>query len=88
VQWDPERDMFLERQNHKAIQVGITGEIAKDYAKKWIVSIEDKTKMAREIRQHIWAGQHDEAKHLLPTESAHPVSDELAKVLGISIKGK
>ena len=42
-QWDPERDVRLERLPYRSLQVGIAGRMVKRWIDEWIVRIEDVT---------------------------------------------
>jgi hypothetical protein len=68
VQWDPERDLRLDRLPYRSLQLGLSGEAARRYADEWTVSIRDVTQLAREIHGHVRAGRLDEARALLPAE--------------------
>ncbi|MFE6039281.1 DUF4291 domain-containing protein [Streptomyces sp. NPDC056452] len=68
VQWDPERDLHLNRLPYRSLQLGLSGEASRRYADEWTVSIRDVTPLAREIHGLVRAGQDDEATALLPRE--------------------
>ncbi|MFV5992529.1 DUF4291 domain-containing protein [Streptomyces sp. NPDC056231] len=68
VQWDPERDLRLDRLPNRSLQLGLAGEAARRYADEWTVSIRDVTPLAREIHGQVRAGRLDEARALLPAE--------------------
>lgn len=51
VQWDPERTPGLERLPHRSIQIGIPAALSEQWADEWIVSIEDVTQTARNLKQ-------------------------------------
>ncbi|MEU9622785.1 MULTISPECIES: DUF4291 domain-containing protein [unclassified Streptomyces] len=78
VQWDPERDLRLERLPYRSLQLGLSGEAARRYADEWTVSIRDVTPLARQIRELVSAGRLDDAAKHLPQES--PYSPEAAGV--------
>ena len=46
-QWDPERDVRLERLPYRSLQVGIAGRMVKRWIDEWIVRIEDVTEDVR-----------------------------------------
>ncbi|WP_329210945.1 DUF4291 domain-containing protein [Streptomyces sp. NBC_00683] len=68
VQWDPERDLHLDRLPYRSLQLGLSGEASRRYADEWTVSIRDVTPLAREIHGLVRAGQDDAATALLPRE--------------------
>ncbi|MFF2325640.1 MULTISPECIES: DUF4291 domain-containing protein [unclassified Streptomyces] len=73
VQWDPERDLRLERLPYRSLQLGLSGEAARRYADEWTVSIRDVTPLARQIHTQVSAGRLDDAAELLPRESPYPL---------------
>ncbi|MCX5343514.1 DUF4291 domain-containing protein [Streptomyces sp. R-74717] len=72
VQWDPERDLRLDRLPYRSLQLGLCGEAARRYADEWTVSIRDVTPLARQIHELVRAGRLDDAAELLPRESPYP----------------
>ncbi|MER5360103.1 DUF4291 domain-containing protein [Streptomyces sp. NPDC002785] len=72
VQWDPERDLRLDRLPYRSLQLGLSGEAARRYADEWTVSIRDVTPLARQIHELVAAGRLDSAAELLPRESPYP----------------
>lgn len=71
IQWDPERNLFLEPQNHRAIQIGLSGIAVEKYINEWIISIEDITDFSKEIHQLVLDHNLEEAKSMLPEEKAY-----------------
>jgi hypothetical protein len=82
VQWDPERDVTLQRLDHRAIQVGLGGEAVGRYVDEWIKGIEDVTPLAHEIHRLVTAGERDAAKALLPVERPLELSADAAAAVG------
>ncbi|WNI24721.1 DUF4291 domain-containing protein [Streptomyces sp. ITFR-16] len=72
VQWDPERDLHLNRLPHRSLQLGLSGEAARRYADEWTVQIRDVTPLARETHDLLRAGNEAAATRLLPEESPYP----------------
>ncbi|MFE9854518.1 DUF4291 domain-containing protein [Streptomyces sp. NPDC005780] len=72
VQWDPERDLHLNRLPYRSLQLGLAGEASRRYADEWTVAIRDVTPLAREIHELARAGKADEAARLLPDERPYP----------------
>lgn len=68
IQWDPERDLFLNPLPYRTIQIGLSKKAVQLYANKWIQSISDLTPLAHKIHQLIKKNKIDEAKELLPLE--------------------
>ena len=82
VQWDPVRDVALQRLEHRAIQVGLGGEAVGRYVDEWITAIEDVTPLAREIAGLVRAGDLAAASRLLPEETPLKVSEAAAAAVG------
>jgi len=72
VQWDPERDIHLNKLEYRAIQIGLTPPAAKLYTEQWIVNISDKTQLAQNIKSLIDNNKHMDAVSLLPMEKLYP----------------
>ena len=68
IQWDPERDLHLHAQPHRAIQIGLSKEAVHRYVHQWIRRIEDVTPLALHIHSLVAKGQLDAAAALLPQE--------------------
>lgn len=72
IQWDPERDLLLRPLDHRAIQIGISGEAVRRYTTEWIQHITDVTPLAHSIKDLVADGHMDEARRLLPVEEPYP----------------
>ena len=83
IQWDPERDLELNRLEYRSIQVGLSGEAVKLYTKNWIHAITDISEQCRKIHELQKAEKKFEAMALLPLEQPYPLPDELKTVIGI-----
>ena len=68
VQWDPERDLHHRPLEHRAIQVGLSGEAVRLYTGDWIQRITDVTPLAHQIRALVAEDRLEEAKATLPIE--------------------
>lgn len=78
IQWDPERDIFMQAlPQQRAIQMGLSGIAVEKYISEWIVSIEDITAYSQNIRQLIKDQKIDQAKGLLPVERLYPLPDDI-----------
>jgi hypothetical protein len=82
VQWDPERDLRLRPLSYRSLQLGLAGEATVRYADEWIVGIEDVTPLARQVHEHVRAGELERAAALLPKERPYPVAEDLLAHLG------
>lgn len=82
VQWDPDHDPRGGKQERRAIQLGLAGDVLRQYAQKWIVNIEDISGFVTEQRTH--AESSGFAKLVTPREEIYPISSqEIAARLGI-----
>ena len=82
LQWDPDHDPQGGKQERRAIQLGLAGEVLRCYAGDWIVSIEDISGFVAEQRDHAKANGF--AKLMTPREEVYPVSaPEIAAQAGI-----
>ncbi len=68
IQWDPERDLFLQPLEHRSIQIGLSKEAIELYVSEWIQKITDVTDLSKEIHTLVSKQQLEAAKKLLPTE--------------------
>ena len=85
IQWDPERDIHLNKLPHRAIQIGLSGEAVELYTKQWIVNITDVTDIAQKIKNCIDYNLISDATALLPKETPYVITNDLlAKSVGIS----
>jgi len=73
IQWDPERDILLEKLPYRSIQIGLSGIAIEKYVNEWIVSITDVTSLTERIHALI---HEDLAKagELLPHEIIYQTS--------------
>jgi len=82
IQWDPEKDIYLNKLGYRSIQVGLTGIAVEKYVIDWVVSIEDISDKCKYIHSLVLDKKIEEAKQLLPLEKTYPLPDELkAKIL-------
>jgi hypothetical protein len=73
IQWDPERDIFLNKLTNRTIQIGLKSSAAKLYIDKWIIKITDYTAFAIKIKSLIVENKIAEAASLLPLERNYHV---------------
>jgi hypothetical protein len=85
VQWDPERNLRGAALDNRSIQVGLSRDIVARYVEEWTQSIEDYTPLVRKLSALIREGSESQARPLLPRERVYPLSDELARRLGIGL---
>ncbi|PSR09218.1 MAG: DUF4291 domain-containing protein [Bacteroidetes bacterium] len=49
IQWDPERDIHLNKLDYRAIQIGLSGIAVQQYVQEWIVEVTDITAFCRKV---------------------------------------
>ncbi|MEK7779904.1 MAG: DUF4291 domain-containing protein [Verrucomicrobiota bacterium] len=82
LQWDPDHDPRGGKQERRAIQLGLAGDVLRSYAQDWIVAIEDISGFVAEQRDHAQANGF--AKLVTPREDVYLVSTpEVAARVGI-----
>jgi hypothetical protein len=72
IQWDPERDLFLQPLPHRAIQIGLSKKAVRLYVGKWIQRITDITPLAQSTHSLVVERRIKEAVLSLPKEVAYP----------------
>lgn len=82
IQWDPERDLHLHPLEHRAIQVGISGDAADLFVDEWITAITDITDLMRQVHEKVRAGDVGGADALLPAETPYLLTPSLAARIG------
>lgn len=75
IQWDPERDLLLQPQIHRTIQIGLSKQAVDLYVQEWIQRITDITPLAHRIHALVNAGQIEEAQQMLPPEQPYESSN-------------
>ncbi|EHK17420.1 uncharacterized protein TRIVIDRAFT_57305 [Trichoderma virens Gv29-8] len=92
IQWDPERNAKLEALHYRSIQIGIPRVLSTKWADEWIVSIEDVTERARELKRVVEENPDitlDElvSKGLVPEEKPLDVTDDILTRLDMTVLG-
>jgi hypothetical protein len=82
IQWDPERSLGLQPLPWRSIQIGLSGEAARQYVGAWIREITEVTATARQIHDLAAAGELQAAQDLLPPERPYPVPAGLRALIG------
>lgn len=83
LQWDPDHDPYGAKQERKAIQIGMKGNILKQFCTEWVTGIEDITQFVRNEYTKVLAGKTDELE--LPVEDVIDLDDKvIEKRIGIS----
>lgn len=68
-QWDPERDIYGNPLEWRAIQLGLRGNAVKKYVDEWIVEITDITDYVNDLKEKVEEGLDVET--LLPKEDVY-----------------
>ncbi|BBM85047.1 DUF4291 family protein [Candidatus Uabimicrobium amorphum] len=76
-QWDPDRDFTLQKIPRRAIQIGLQKQMLRNYARKWILCIDDVTDLAKKIQK-----QPSDA-NLWPQEKEYAIDKDLQRCLGM-----
>jgi len=77
IQWDPERDIHMNKLDYRAIQMGLSGVAVNKYAKEWIREIKDVTDTSNSTYQLLQENRLQQAVSLLPNELIYPIQDNL-----------
>lgn len=81
-QWDPDKDMYLQPMERKAIQLGLRGETVSKYVHQWTKKITDITEYVHETKRLL--DLDEVAKITLPQETEFPLTATEKKILGIT----
>jgi len=79
IQWDPEKNIFLQPLPYRSIQIGLSGIAVEKYINDWVVGIRDITEVCKYIHQLINEGKTQQAKDLLPIEDIYLLPNDLAR---------
>ncbi len=74
LQWDPDHDPFGNKQERKAIQLGMKGKVLKKFCTEWVIKIEDITNFVKEEYEKVKANQLDELT--IPYEEVITIANE------------
>lgn len=78
IQWDPERDVFLQPLPERSLQMGLSGIALKRYISEWIVEIDDITDYCRKIHLLLKNKELHLVEPLLPNEKNYPIPKDVA----------
>jgi Domain of unknown function (DUF4291) len=85
LQWDPDHDPYGNKQERKAIQIGLKGECLKNFCTKWLVKIEDITDFVKQEHEKLLKDQL--ADLLVPIEDVLDLNDDvMEQKIGIQKK--
>ena len=84
IQWDPERNLLLEAQEHRSIQIGLSNEAVDLYVNKWIQNITEVTEQSQEIQALVKINKLEDAKMLLPKERPYIPSKQLQEKISLT----
>jgi hypothetical protein len=69
VQWDPDHDPSGAKVERRALQLGLRGPVLAQYAREWIIAIEDISDFVSEQRQHVLSGDYTQL--IIPRETMY-----------------
>jgi len=82
LQWDPDHDPEGQKQERKAIQLGMKGNTLKKFCTEWIIGISDITDFVKEEYKKVLSNSIDELN--VPIENILKIDDlEIEKRIGI-----
>jgi Domain of unknown function (DUF4291) len=83
LQWDPDHDPYGNKQERKAIQIGMKGKMLERFCTEWISGIEDITDFATTQYQHVATNKMDDI--MVPYEEVLVLNDmEIESRIGIN----
>ncbi len=83
LQWDPDHNPSGSKSERRAIQLGLRGDVLRQYAREWIIDIEDISAFVAQQRVHAHTVSAYEHLHT-PYEVVYPIADpNVAAKLGI-----
>lgn len=81
VQWDPDHDPFGNKETRRALQVGLRGDVAQEFARgvkgPAIVAIHDVSDFVKMMKTEVLDRGLTEQELRMPVERVYPVSDEI-----------
>ncbi|TDH23955.1 DUF4291 domain-containing protein [Segetibacter sp. 3557_3] len=83
VQWDPDRDLYLQPLEQRAIQIGLSGIAVEKYITAWIVEISDITEVCYSIKRSLDKGDVEDCYRKLPMEYPYKLAEDLKKFTGV-----
>ncbi|KAK8880111.1 ATP-dependent RNA helicase DHX8 [Apiospora arundinis] len=95
IQWDPERSPRLEKLDYRSIQIGVPAALQARWVGEWIVSIEDVTERAHELKRVLDEEKTQDGsdaitddelvdRGLLPRETEFVVPRDIQEILGMT----
>ena len=82
LQWDPDHNPFGVKQERKAIQIGMKGDILKQFCTDWIIAIDDITSFVKTAYEKVQSNNIEDL--MIPYEEILVLEDEdLEKRIGI-----
>ena len=83
LQWDPDHDPMGQKQERKAIQIGMKAEILKKFCNDWIVDITDISDFVKEEHKKVLNNEIEQLT--VPVEDIITIDDlKISKRIGIS----
>ncbi len=86
LQWDPDHTPSGEPVERRAIQLGLRGTTLAQYARDWILGIEDISDFVRTQHKHVVT--RDYSQLVIPREEVYPVNEIVAARLGMVVSSQ
>lgn len=84
IQWDPERDIYLQPLKYRSVQIGLSGIAVEKYVSEWIVKIDNISDLCKNVHQLVMNGKTQQAKEKIPPEKEYLLPKSIARKIGIS----
>lgn len=83
LQWDPDHNPLGRKVERRAIQLGLRGDTLAEYARHWILDIQDISGFVRQQHQYLLSSGYTQL--MIPQEYIYPVQDpDVINKLGLS----
>jgi len=82
IQWDPDHDPLGNKVGRKTIQIGLRNDFISNYARSWVLEIEDISTFVAEQRKYVDPLNYHAL--LTPSETSYPLNSALQSKLFLS----
>jgi hypothetical protein len=84
IQWDPERNCYLEPLDYRSIQIGLSRVAVERYVHEWIQGISDITPLVHGLRELDHKSLETACAEIIARELPYPVALDLAGCIGLT----
>ena len=82
LQWDPDHNPYGEKEQRRAVQLGLRGDTLNLFLQKWILKIEDITDFVKAQHEHVLTRELGELE--MPEENVYTVKDKIiVEIIGL-----